>query len=205
MPEEGLYFTANAAQKSWLRFTHPPSTSRASLRLEQRSGRAHQIEFEYLPQHSQQIVDDTGQAWRRPISLQLDEGWDGLMVHSPSPTRARLSQPSTVEPTSDVDGLILLEMDASPSSIHSLTLRIQKSQSVDERIRTLEKRAQMLANLGETQLALLDMRLADKLRGESVPLFEGLRSQQISEVLYPYSDWRPVIDDWMEDTQKTPH
>ncbi|MGC6509840.1 MAG: hypothetical protein ACON4U_15555 [Myxococcota bacterium] len=204
MPVEGLYFSTHAEQKSWFRFAHSPETNRATLRLEQRSGRAHQVEIQYLPQHTERIVDDLGEVWRRPLSLQLDEGWDGLMVYSLTPTRARLSQPSVGESIPIPNDLRFPEMPANPSNIHTLTLQVQQSQTDEVRVRLLEKRAQMFAKLGELQLAQLDMQMANKLRQEDIPLFADLQSQRFSDVLYPYSDWRPVIDDWIEDSEDTP-
>ena len=47
------------------------------------------------------------------------------------------------------------------------------------------------------------MHIADKLRGETLELLGDLQSQRLGKSLYPHSDWRPTLDDWLEESLQT--
>ena len=133
MPPEGLYFNIHSDRKSWLRFSHPIDTLRTGLRLEQRSGRAQDLTIQYLSQHTEQIVDDQGQHWRRPISIQLDTGWDGSCFTVYPRHAPRISQPQEKEVEVLEDVIPLPERTASPDNVRELTLQLQRSQNASAR------------------------------------------------------------------------
>lgn len=202
LSNRGVYFLTKDDQPTWLRFSHPQEVEKAMLQLERRGGPSEVLFINYLPNNTENIVGDDGKSWRRPISLLLEPGWDGLLLKGPNPSLVRVSQQQ--EPEEEPEEFSFEMPTASLEGLRELSQNIYLSQSDTDRVWSLERRALMLATLGEPQLALLDARLALLLGGEEQTNTRLLYSRQIDQWLYPLQSWRPRNDDWVRNSVEAP-